>query len=93
VFARSPGEGSVTGRKKDQMIQVGAAQTERAFVFNESNPSFATEFFPALSTRGLLSGDEYFHIGGLLHVFIHRRSQQNPFRLSPALRRLLAAGQ
>jgi hypothetical protein len=50
------------------MIQVSATQTERAFVFNERDPSFAAEVLPAFSTRGLSSGDEHFQIGGLFHM-------------------------
>jgi hypothetical protein len=84
VFASSPGQGSIAGGEKDQMIQVSATQTERTFVFNERDPGFAAEVLSALTTGGLSSGDEYFQIGSLFHTLTHRRSlRKGPLALFP----------
>jgi hypothetical protein len=56
------------------MIQISATQTERAFVFNERDPSFAAKVLSALTTGGLLSSDEHFQISGLFHTLTHHRS-------------------
>jgi hypothetical protein len=42
----------IAGGKKDQMVQIGAGQTQRAFLFDQRDPGFGAEIFAALAADG-----------------------------------------
>ena len=50
------------------MVQVGAGQAQRAFVFVQGNPGFATEIFAALVARRVSGRDEHLQVTALLHL-------------------------
>ena len=43
MFPRSAGQGGVPGRQKNEMFQIGAGQTEGAFLLGQGNPGVAAE--------------------------------------------------
>jgi hypothetical protein len=48
MFARASSQCGVAGRQEDEMIQIRARETERAFVSDERNPGLRTEIFMTL---------------------------------------------
>jgi len=52
MFFRAPCQRRVAGRKKDQMVEVGAGQTQRAFLTDERDPGFGAEIFATLAADG-----------------------------------------
>ena len=60
MLFRPPRQRRVAGREKDQMIQIGASQTQRAFLFDQCDPGFGTEIFAALAAGGFAGRDEDF---------------------------------
>jgi hypothetical protein len=59
VLPRAPSQSSVTGRKKNKMIQIGARQTEGPLLPSESDPSLRTEILTTLAAGRFAVRDEY----------------------------------
>jgi hypothetical protein len=50
MLVSAPGQRSVAGGKKDEVVQISAGETQSAFFSGESDPCFAAELFLAFIT-------------------------------------------
>jgi hypothetical protein len=71
ALAGSPGQRCIAGRKKDQVIQVGASQAQDSFAFHQGDPGSTAESLSALAARGIpvAGGNKYLQIVRLFHPF------------------------
>ena len=60
MLFRPSRQSRIAGGKKDQMIQIGAGQTQRAFLSDQRDPGFGTEIFAAFAASGIARRDENF---------------------------------
>jgi hypothetical protein len=58
------------------MIQIGAGQTQRAFLFDQRDPGFGTEIFAALAADGLTGRNKNFESFGRAWLQGHKRFQE-----------------
>jgi hypothetical protein len=58
MLFRPPRQSRVAGRKKDQMVEVGAGQTQRALLTGERDPGFGAEIFFAFAAGGFAGRDK-----------------------------------
>lgn len=66
MLFRSSGQRSIAGGKKNEIVQIGASQTQRALVLFQSNPSLPPQLLAAFITLRITMRDEYFQTIGLL---------------------------
>jgi hypothetical protein len=60
VFPCPPGERSIAGGEEEKVVQVGAGQAERAYIFNQPDPGLAADLLATIAAGDFTGGDEYF---------------------------------
>jgi hypothetical protein len=53
------------------MVEIGATQTQSAFVFDKSNPCFAAQLLSAIVTNRISIGNENFKFGFIFRSHTH----------------------
>jgi len=84
VLSGSSGQRGITGRKKDQMTQVGASQAQGSFAFHQGDSGATAESLPAIAARGIpiAGGNKHLQIFGLFHPFPERVPYRSVDRIS-----------